>query len=187
MRNVTTAGIQQIANRADRLYSDTQVGAAIDKLAEQISAQLCNKNPIVLCVMNGGLILCGNLLTRLNFPLQMDTIQVSRYQERTTGSELQWNSYPMLELRERTVLIVDDIFDEGATMEAIVKHCKGEGAVEVYTAVLVNKVHDRKLTEMKADFVGLEVVDRYLFGYGMDYKGYLRNAKGIFAIADEDK
>ena len=186
MQNETSAGMQEVVNRAECLYSDTQVGAAIDKLAEQISAQLCVKNPIVLCVMNGGLILCGNLLTRLNFPLQIDTIQVSRYRKRTTGSELQWNSYPMLELRERTVLIVDDIFDEGATMEAIVRYCKGEGAVEVYTAVLVNKVHDRKLTAMKTDFVGLEVVDRYLFGYGMDYKGYLRNAKGIFAIAEED-
>jgi hypoxanthine phosphoribosyltransferase len=186
MGDMTPEEIQAVADRADCLYSEDQVEAAIDKLADLISGQLGNKNPIILCVMNGGLILCGKLATRLNFPLQMDSVHASRYRGATSGSDLQWKSYPSLDLSERAVLIVDDIFDEGATLEAIVKYCKQEGAAEVYSAVLVDKIHDRKLTDMKTDFLGMEVVDRYLFGYGMDYKGYLRNAAGIFAIADED-
>ena len=184
---MTPTEIQAVADRADCLYSEEQVEAAIDELAASISEQLVDKNPIVLCIMNGGLILCGKLVTRLNFPLQIDSVHASRYRGATSGSNLHWKSYPNLNLAERTVLVVDDIFDEGATMEAIMDYCKQESATEVYSAVLVNKVHDRKVTEMKVDFVGLEVVDRYLFGCGMDYKGYLRNVAAIYAIADEDR
>ncbi|HGN3348776.1 TPA: phosphoribosyltransferase family protein [Pseudomonas aeruginosa] len=84
---------------------------------------------------------------------------------------------------DRDVLIIDDILDEGHTLSAIIDFCKHAGARAVHTAVLVDKEHERKARpDLKASFTGLYCADRYVFGYGMDYKGYWRNAAGIFAV-----
>lgn len=186
MGGVTPAKINEVAKRADCLHSEAEVESAIGALAKAISALLATENPIILCVMNGGLVLTGKLVTQLNFPLQLDYLHATRYRGKTSGAELQWKQKPALSLKDRTVLVVDDIFDEGATLDSIVAYCHEQAAAKVYSAVLVDKLHNRKCTDLKCDFVGLEVEDRYLFGYGMDYQGYLRNAPGIFAIADVD-
>ncbi|NKB31819.1 MAG: hypoxanthine-guanine phosphoribosyltransferase [Pseudomonadales bacterium] len=187
MGEITPEEIVKVTERADCLHSEKEVEAAIDDLARQISDKVATKNPLLICVMNGGLILTGKLATRLQFPLQLDYIHATRYRGETSGADLQWKNYPAHSLEGRVVVVIDDILDEGATLESIVNYCQEQNTQAVYTAVLVDKVHDRKLTDLKADFVGLEVEDRYLYGYGMDYKGYLRNAAGIFAVADSDK
>ncbi len=169
---------------SDLLHSESAVESAIDKMAEQINLKLSESNPVFLCVLNGGIVISGKLLTRLNFPLTIDAINVSRYQNETSGGKIQWIQKPVTKLKNRTVLIVDDILDEGLTLQAIIHYCKKQGASSIYSAVLVNK----KLTDKKpveADFIGLHVENRYLFGYGMDYKGYLRNATGIYACKQE--
>jgi len=183
---MTPESIAQVYERARCLYSETEVEAALDKMADSISFSLKEFNPVMLCVMNGGLIVSGKLATRLDFPLQIDYLHATRYRDQTTGSELQWKVYPSLSLQNRVVLIVDDIFDEGATLEQIVAYCQKQGASHVCTAVLVDKNHNRKMTTLKADFIGIEAEDSYLFGYGMDYKGYFRNAAGIFAVDPND-
>lgn len=166
---------------SDCLFSDQQVQAALDKMAQDITNTLGQRDPLVLCVMTGGIIPAGHLLTRLNFPLQIDYIHATRYRGETKGSHLQWLVRPTHSLRGREILIVDDIYDEGVTLSEIIEYCWSEGASEVYTAILINKLHDHK-HPLKVDFVGLETPDRYLFGYGMDYRGYLRNAPGIYAV-----
>jgi hypoxanthine phosphoribosyltransferase len=118
--------------------------------------------------------------------LQIDYLHATRYQDNTQGSELEWHRLPALSLHEREVLILDDILDEGATLAAVVAHCRAQGAARVLTAVLVDKRHERKVPGIHADFVGLRAVDRYLYGYGMDYRGYLRNAAGIYAVDPVD-
>ena len=133
--------------------------------------------------MNGGLIVTGLLLSKLDFPLQQDYIHATRYRGETSGGDLDWITEPRHSLSGRHVLIVDDILDEGLTLAAIVDYCRNAGAVSVDTVVLVEKIHDRK-QGIQANYVGLKTEDRYLFGYGMDYKGYLRNAPGIFAVND---
>ena len=158
----------------------------LDVMAAQISQSLQAANPLLLCVMNGGLIITGRLLPRLSFPLQVDYCHASRYRNQTSGAALEWKQHPHCDLKGRTVLILDDILDEGATLEAIAQYCLDAGAERVLIAVLVVKNHEHKLSEIVADFVGLASPDRYLFGYGMDYKGYLRNADGIYAVAEED-
>lgn len=183
---ISPAQVSEVQARSRRLYSSDEVELAIDRMATAITAQLNGKNPLLLCVMNGGLIVSGKLATRLQFPLQLDYLHVSRYRNKTSGAELEWRVRPASSLHERVVLIVDDILDEGVTLQAIVDYCKQQGARQVLSAVLVDKQHQRKLTALKADFVGLETEDYYLYGYGMDYKGYLRNADGIFAVAPED-
>jgi hypoxanthine phosphoribosyltransferase len=138
---------------------------------------------VLLCVMNGGLIFTGQLLTRLVFPLEIDYVHATRYGHETNGATLQWTVRPQLDLKGRTVLLLDDILDEGVTLAAIADYCRQQGAIKVCMAVLVEKLHLRKVSPgMKADFTGIEVGDRFLFGYGLDYKGYWRNAPGIYAV-----
>lgn len=158
-----------------------QAEVALDNMARKISAKHQNNKPLIICVMNGGLIVTGCLLSRLDFPLEQDYMHATRYRGETQGGELNWVVEPQYPLENRHVLIVDDILDEGYTLAAIVAHCKEKGAVSVETAVLVEKMHNRK-QGIQADYVGMEIDDRYLFGYGMDYKGFLRNAPGIFAV-----
>ena len=170
---------------AERLYTAEQVEAALDQLAAAISAKLSATNPLVLCVMTGGMVPMGMLLPRLDFPLHIDYIHATRYRGDTSGGHVQWLARPTTSLKDRTVLLVDDILDEGITLKAIRDECRNAGAHEVHTAVLVNKLHSRK-NGMEATFIGLDVEDRYVFGYGMDYKDYLRNANGIFAVKQND-
>ncbi len=171
----------QLLSEADCLYTAEEVGAALDKMAQAITDKLFDRNPLVLCVLTGAIIPTGHLLTRLNFPLQLDYLHVTRYGDTTSGGKLDWLSEQNYSLAGRDVLIVDDILDEGVTLKAIVEHCNRAGAASVFSAVLVEKCHERK-AGISADFVGVQTEDRYLFGYGMDYKGYLRNADGIFAV-----
>ncbi|HJN96546.1 MAG: hypoxanthine-guanine phosphoribosyltransferase [Gammaproteobacteria bacterium] len=186
MGELSLEQISAVSKRARCLHTEQQVEAALDAMAAAITERLHDSNPVLLCIMNGGLIVCGKLATRLNFPLQMDYLHATRYRDKTVGADLQWKSYPVTPLAGRVVLIVDDILDEGATLASIVEYCTKQGASEVLTAVLVEKQHARKLSDLQADFVGLEVEDFYFYGYGMDYKGYLRNAAGIFAVAEQD-
>ncbi|WP_305907112.1 hypoxanthine-guanine phosphoribosyltransferase [Methylomarinum sp. Ch1-1] len=175
--------IKQVQQTALLLHSEEEVEQAIDNMATEINTMLGDRNPVLLCAMNGGLVTTGKLLTRLNFPLTVDAINASRYRDEIRGGEIKWLLKPATPLKDRTVLIVDDILDEGYTMEALFEFCQQQGASSIYTAVLI----DKKLEQAKpisADFVGLEVEDHYLFGYGMDYKGYLRNAAGIYACKE---
>ncbi|NOY62276.1 MAG: hypoxanthine-guanine phosphoribosyltransferase [Gammaproteobacteria bacterium] len=176
--------IAQVRAQADCLYSEQAVEQALDRMAIEIASKLADSNPLVLCVMVGGLLPTAGLLSRLDFPLHIDYIHATRYRGETSGGELEWRARPSYDLSDRTVLIVDDILDEGLTLQALVKDCLGAGAKEVLSAVLVEKMHNRKCG-VEADFMGLQVEDRYVFGYGMDYKGYLRNAPGIFAVKSD--
>lgn len=172
--------IRQVQQEADLLFSEQQVEQAIDQLARDITARLGDTNPVILTVLNGGIIFCGRLLTKLDFPLQLDSVQASRYRGATEGGQIEWQHKPTTDLQGRTVLITDDILDEGITLSAVQSWCQAQGAAAIYIAVLVDK-HIGRGKPCKADFVGLEVENRYLFGYGLDYKNYLRNAAGIYA------
>ncbi len=174
---------KKILAEADLLVTNSAVEAAISRMAEEITDQLQDSDPILLCVMNGGLIFTGQLLTRLVFPLEVDYVHATRYGHETNGANLHWTVRPQLDMKGRTVLLLDDILDEGVTLAAIAAYCRQQGASEILMAVLVEKLHLRKVTPgMRADFTGIEVGDRFLFGYGLDYKGYWRNAPGIYAV-----
>ena len=172
--------IKKVEGDAELLHSETEVEAAIDRMAFEITAKLGGDSPVILTVLNGGIIFTGKLLTKLRFPLEVDAIQASRYRGKTQGGLIQWLHKPELPLKGRKVLITDDILDEGVTLSIIVDWCRAQLASEVYTAVLVDKQIGKE-RPCRADFVGLLAENRYLFGYGMDYKNYLRNAPGIYA------
>lgn len=172
-----------VAAEADLLHSAAEVEAALDRMASEIKAAVGDDNPIMVCVMTGAVVPMGMLMPRLDFALEIDYIHATRYGRNTTGGELEWKVKPHKPLAGRVVVLVDDILDQGNTLEALVHYCEQQGASKVYSAVLVEKIRARDI-DIKADFVGLEVVDRYLYGYGMDYKGYWRNAAGIYAAKD---
>ncbi|OAI12261.1 hypoxanthine-guanine phosphoribosyltransferase [Methylomonas koyamae] len=175
--------IRLVEQQALLLHSEAEVEAALDNMAAQINRTLADSNLLVLCVINGGIIAAGKLLPRLNFPLTLDSIHASRYRNATSGSDIHWLYKPTTSLAGRSVLIVDDILDEGHTLQAIADYCLDQGAQQVFTAVLFDKQLDRE-KPVSPDFVGLTVANHYLFGYGMDYKGYLRNAAGVYACKD---
>jgi hypoxanthine phosphoribosyltransferase len=174
--------IDEVLAEADLLHGDAEVQRALDRMAAQITERLADANPLVLVVMVGGVIPAAELLARLDFPLELDYLHVTRYRGATRGGELHWLVRPLQSLADRVVLVADDILDEGLTLHEILGYCRGAGAREVYSAVLVEKQRARDPRIRTADFTGLPVVDRYVFGYGMDYKGYLRNVRGIYAV-----
>ena len=173
--------IKKVEIESDCLCDAKQLNKTLDELANKISIDLKDTNPLVLCVMTGGIVPTGHLVTRLTFPMQIDYIHATRYRGETSGGELHWIQEPSISLQDRNVLVVDDIFDEGITLFEIAKYCKEKGAATVRSVVLVNKIHDRK-ADYKPDYVGIDIEDRYLFGFGMDYKNYLRNVNAIHAV-----
>lgn len=178
--------IHEVLAKATCLYSKAQVDEALDRMAKKINDQLAHTNPVFLCVVLGGIVPLGNLLPRLNFPLEIDYIHASRYHNDLTGKNLVWKSHPSIPLQNRTVIIVDDILDGGLTLKGVLQYCEEQKAKSIHTAVLVDKVSARLPEGLaRADFTGLVVDNHYVFGYGMDYKGYLRNAPGIYRVAPE--
>lgn len=181
--SITPEQARQVFQQAECCLSREQINQALDRLATQINAKFHDSNPLVLCVMNGGLIFCAELLLKLKFPLQYDYIHATRYRGGTRGGELNWIAESSIPLQGRDVLIVDDINDEGITLAAILEHCKAQGAQSVHSVVMVEKQHDRRQGGA-ADYCGLQVPDLYVFGYGMDYKGFLRNLPAIYAVKE---
>lgn len=175
--------LRRVRRDARELYSRDQVTDAIAGVAARLTEDYAERFPVFVTIMNGGVVFAGELLTRLDFPLELDYLHASRYRGETSGGEVHWMVTPTANLADRDVVILDDILDVGSTLLAIVEACKAQGANSVKTCVLVDKIHDRKAQPgLKADYTALDAEDAYLFGMGMDYKGYWRNAPGIFAV-----
>ena len=178
--------IREVYAKATCLHSKQDVENALDEMAKKIHDVLADENPLFLCVMVGGLIPAAGILARVDFPLELDYVHATRYTGKTRGGIVKWKNEPTASMVDRTVLVIDDILDGGITLSEIVNFCHAKGAKKVYTAVLVEKKDVRLPGGLeRADFTGLEVEDYYVFGYGLDYKEYLRNAPGIYAVAPE--
>jgi hypoxanthine phosphoribosyltransferase len=168
---------------SDSIASAEEVQAAIRRVASQIELRLGAAYPIVLAVMGGAVVFAGQLLPLLRFPLDYDYIHASRYGAATRGAEVDWKVSPPHLVRGRSVLVLDDILDHGETMGAIRARLLELGAKDFYCAVLVEKKLAMK-KPIKADFVGLTIPDRFVFGCGMDAKGYWRNLPDIRAMKE---
>jgi hypoxanthine phosphoribosyltransferase len=165
---------------AEILYSAEQVQAALQQVAKQVNTALSEAHPLVLSVMGGAVVFTGQLLPLLTFPLDFDYVHVSRYGDHQQGGTLHWKVAPRENVAGRVVLVVDDILDEGETMAAIKQRVLALGAAQFYSVVFADKQHG-KPKPIQADFVGLEVPDRFVFGYGMDIHGAWRNLPAIYA------
>ncbi len=175
--------LQQLLQQAELIFETATIEAAIDKLAQRLNKRLGESTPLVLCVMQGGLMFTGRMMPLLPLDAEFDYIHATRYDNTIRGDALEWLAYPKQKLENRTVLILDDILDEGLTLAAIERYCRECGAKEVISAVLLQKRHERLAPGMRCEFIALEVDDRYVFGYGMDYRGKMRHLDKIYAIS----
>jgi hypoxanthine phosphoribosyltransferase len=182
---LTDADYAAVAGRAECLVTGEEMDRILDRLAGEVTEALHDKDPVVLCIMTGGIIAAGQLLPRLDFPLRLEYAHLTRYLGATSGGELEWRHRPSEAVRGQHVLIVDDILDEGITLHALREACEADGALSVRSLVLVEKERPRAVP-CSADFVGVHLPNRYLYGYGLDYRHYFRNARGIYAVADVD-
>jgi hypoxanthine phosphoribosyltransferase len=166
---------------SDLVASAAEVQAAVDRIASQIQSRLAEAYPLVLAVMGGAVVFAGQILPKLRFPLDFDYIHASRYGSATRGANVEWRVSPPQNISGRSVLVLDDILDGGDTMAAIRSRLTELGAREFHCAVLVEKVLSRQ-KPIAADFVGLKIEDRFVFGCGMDAKGFWRNLPEIRAM-----
>ena len=168
---------------SDCLFDETQIDAAIERIAPDVRADSADgPRPVYLSVMHGGLLFAARLALKLGLDLEFDYLHATRYRGALTGSGLAWLHRPATPLQGRRVLIADDILDEGHTLKAVRDWCEDQGAAEVRIAVLCEKLHDRRVEGIEADYIALEVPDRYVYGYGMDYHEQGRNLPGIYAL-----
>ncbi len=177
-------------SEAKKLHENTEcifdkkvVEAAISKVAEQMNEVLADKMPVLLCVMNGAVIFMVQLTTQLNFPLLIDYIHVTRYQGGIEGREIHWVAEPNIDLKDRVVVVIEDILDGGLTLSAVKNFCLEQGVSEFFSATLINKERPREEGGLeKCDFVGLNIEDKFLIGYGLDFQGFFRNDPGIYVV-----
>jgi hypoxanthine phosphoribosyltransferase len=172
---------QRLLDEADMLCPADEVNRAVTRMASEISGKLKDEFPVVLSVMGGAAVFTGRLLPLLGFPLEFGAIEVTRYNNETQGREITWRLPPRDNVRDRTVLVVDDILDEGITLAAIRQKLLDMGAKRVYSAVFADKDIGRA-KPAHADFVGVTVPNRYVFGFGMDAYGLWRNLPAIYAL-----
>jgi len=178
---MNAAQAQELLAEAELIHSAEAVQQAVESVAARIRERLSEANPVLLCIMSGAVPFVGHLLPRLDFPLDFDYLHVSRYGANTGGAErLTWRSAPWIDLKDRTVLVVDDILDEGVTLNTVCARLIQMRASEVLTAVFADKLTGRP-KPIQADFVGLTVPDRFVFGFGMDICGMWRNLPAIYA------
>jgi len=178
--------LSDILARSRQLYSQADIQQAIVNLAAAITRDLGQQDIVMLCVMKGGVPITAALMQELSMPIKLDYIHATRYGNKLTGGEIQWLALPQTDLNAQTVLVVDDIFDEGQTLKAIVDYSYEQGASLVKSAVLVEKKHNRKATAFNVDYIGLTVPDQYVFGFGMDCEGWGRNLREIYSLEPDN-
>ena len=171
----------EVLEAAERIVSAEAIDAALIRLAGEITGRLAATAPLVVSVMGGAVVFSGRILPLLRFPLEFDFVHVTRYGGTTTGGEIEWIVRPRAPVGGRTVLLLDDILDEGITLAAIRDGLLAQGAKAVYSAVFADK-EIRRPKPLAADFVGVRLPDRYVFGFGMDVRGAWRNLPEIYAL-----
>ncbi|SET33502.1 hypoxanthine phosphoribosyltransferase [Nitrosomonas marina] len=178
---LTREKTEQILENAELIYSAEAIAETIQRLADEIAAQLSNQYPLVLCVMKGAVVFAGHLLPKLAFPLNFEYLQVTRYHNATRGGALDWLVFPQNAIKDRAVLVIDDILDEGVTLAEIRTKILDCGARSFHSVVLADK-DIGKNKPFHADFVGFVLPDRYVFGFGMDVHSAWRNLPAIYAL-----
>ena len=167
---------------SERLFDHAQIDLAIARIATEIRSDYMDERPVYLTVMHGGMLFASQLALQVGIDLEFDYLHATRYRGATTGSGLAWLHRPATPLEGRRVLIADDILDEGHTLKSVRNWCEDQGAAEVRIAVLCVKNHDRRVDDIEADYIALEVPDRYVYGFGMDFHEQGRNLPGIYAL-----
>jgi len=186
---MTAPSLADVLSTAEVLFDRGALETAIAGIADAVQRDYAedSRPPLYVTIMHGGMPFAAQLAFALGergLDLEFDYLHATRYRGQTSGSGLAWLHRPATQMRERRVLLVDDILDEGHTLLAVKRWCEDQGAQDVRVAVLAHKLHDRRVDDIEADYVGVEVPDRYVFGYGMDYREQGRNLPAIYALKE---
>lgn len=181
------ARARALLEHAEQISSPEQVQAAVKHVADTLNKRFDNTEsfPLVLGVMGGAVVFTGTLLPQLAFPLEFDYIHVTRYGDEDQGGQVVWKVIPRQNVAGKTIIVVDDILDEGETLAHVKQRLLDMGAAEVIIAVFADK-DIKRAKPVTADIVGLTLPDRFVVGFGMDVYGYWRNLPGLWAISPED-
>ena len=180
--NTSRPSLAAALAEAELLFDREALESVIADMGRRIDAALDGERAVFLTVMNGALIFAGHLALAIRTDLEFDYVHATRYRGATSGSELHWLREPVADLQGRTVLLVDDILDEGHTLKAVRDDCLRRGAKRALIVSLCTKNHDRLVEGVVSDFNGVELPDRYVFGFGMDYYEQGRNLPAIYAL-----
>ncbi len=189
MQDFHFARARMLLENAEEIFDRHAVQAAVVHVADVLNARYDKPDsaefPLVLGVMGGAVVFTGNVLPLLTFPLEFDYIHVSRYGDDDQGGKIVWKVIPRSNVVGRTVIVLDDILDEGETLAHVKQRLLDMGAAEVILAVFADKAIKRA-KPVKADIVGLTIPNKFVVGFGMDVYGYWRNLPGLWAIRPED-
>jgi hypoxanthine phosphoribosyltransferase len=178
-----------LLDNAEEIFDKATVDASVARMADELNARYNvpdnQEFPLVLGVMGGAVVFTGNLLPQLTFPLEFDYIHVSRYGDEDKGGEVVWKVIPRSNVAGRTVIVLDDILDEGETLAHVKERLLEMGAAEVILAVFADK-DIGKVKPVKPDLVGITIPNRFVVGFGMDAYGYWRNLPGLWAIKTDE-
>ncbi len=177
--------LSEVQRECDLILNKRQVSQTVVKVASAIEKDFKSVNPLFLIVMNGGLLFASDVLKACPFRSSVDYIHASRYGDEMVGSMLSWYARPTSDLTGRDVLVLDDILDGGITLSGITEYCHAQGANSVTSVIFANKPIERQDGGIQhADIVGVDIPDRYVFGYGMDYKGAWRQLQEVYAVPE---
>ena len=167
------------------LVSKEQIAKRVKELADELNVAFADKDPIILSVLKGSFIFTSDLVRYLNFPFELDFIRASSYWNDTKSSGKVKISGLDINIKDRDIILIDDILDTGYTLKALINELKKLRVNSITTVVIVNKPSRRKV-DLIADYVGFDVPNEFLVGYGMDYQDRDRNLPYIAAV-DIDK
>ena len=180
---------RSLLKNAEQIFDEAAVGRAVASVADKLNARFNAPGdetfPLVLGVMGGAVVFVGQVLPQLQFPLEFDYIHVTRYGDDDQGGKVVWKVIPRANVEGRTIIVLDDILDEGETLAHVKQRLLDMGAAEVILAVFADKAIGTK-KPVQADIVGLVIPNRFVVGFGMDAYGYWRNLPGLWAIKPED-
>lgn len=183
MTGADAAEAVDVRRRARLVRSAADVDRAIARMAGELTALVAGRDPLVLAVMSGGVFTATAMCRHLDFPYAFDYVHLTRYGGGLHGGEIEWRAAPVRErVAGREVVVVDDVVDHGVTLTALVDALRARGVAQLRVAVLVRKDVATARPRPSVDIVGIEAGDEYLFGCGMDYKGYWRGLPALYAV-----
>lgn len=156
------------------LLNEQQLQAGVDAMAKQITQRYGDRPLTIVAVMTGSLVLLADLIRRLSMPVRVSLIQASSYRGGTSSGELWIRDDMMLDVSGREVIVLDDIFDTGKTLQEVLRRIQAMGPSSLSSAVLLHKV-GRQTVSMQPDFVAFQIPDEFVVGYGLDYQDLYRN------------
>jgi hypoxanthine phosphoribosyltransferase len=170
------------------LFREPEIAKRLDELAGQITADYHGKDLTVLAILNGSLIFMADLLRRIPLPIQLDCLRVRSYQGGTvTTGQVEFDRSALPDLQERHVLLLDDILDSGHTLATIEETIRAESKpLSVKSCVLLRKLKQRAIP-VEADYIGFDVPDEFVVGYGLDYQERYRNLPLIGVLRLEER